>query len=296
MMAVSMEVKREASPSPRSSRAFFSPSACSSSTFICASARRMADCLAPSASSTAACLRPPARVDGGLLLALRLQNGGALVLLGFLLLGHRLHDVHRRRDVEDLDAVQAHPPFGGGVGHVVLHPAVDRLALGERLVERQLAEDRPQSRAGELVDRELVVVDLEERGLHVDHLAEDGGADLERHVVLRDHGLLVPRHRELAHVDLLHLVDEGHQDPHAGLVDRLELAQPLDDADAPLLDDLDEAREEEGAEPDSRQYCDDDDTEHFSGRCEHAGPLSSCRRRRRRADPARRQRRRRRSR
>ena len=70
MVAVSMEVRRDASPSPRSSSAFFSPSACSSSTFICASARRMADCLAPSASSTAACLRPPALLIGGLLLTL----------------------------------------------------------------------------------------------------------------------------------------------------------------------------------------------------------------------------------
>ena len=50
--------------------------------------------------------------------------------------------------------------------------------------------------------------------------------------------LLVPGHRELAHVDLLHAVDEGHQDVHPRLADALELTEPLDDPDAPLLHDL----------------------------------------------------------
>jgi hypothetical protein len=195
------------------------------------------------------------------------------VLFGFLLLGHRLDHVQGRSDVQDLNAVQPHPPLGGGVGHVVLHAAVDRLALGQRLVQRELPEHRPQSRAGELVDGELVIVDLEQGRLHVDHLTEDGGTDLERHIVLGDHGLLVPRHRELTHVDLLHFVDEGHQNAHARLVDGLELTQSLDDADASLLHNFDESREEKGADPDSRQHGDDDNSQHFSGRCEHAAPL-----------------------
>ena len=124
--------------------------------------------------------------------------------------------------------------------------AVDGLALGERLVQRQLAEDGPQRGAGELVDRQLVVVDLEEGRLDVDHLAEDGGGDPQRDVVRGDHRLLVPGHGELAHVDLLHPVDEGAQDAQAGLVDRLELAEALDHADAALLDDLEAARHEPG--------------------------------------------------
>jgi hypothetical protein len=107
------------------------------------------------------------------------------------------------------------------------------------------------------------------------HLTEDGRAHLQRDVVLGDDRLLVAGHRELADVDLLHPVDEGRQDVQARLVDRLELAEALDHADAPLLYDLDEAGREQGHHPDGRQGRHDDDPHHLSGRREqnHGVPL-----------------------
>jgi len=62
---------------------------------------------------------------------------------------------------------------------VVLHLGVDGLALGQRLVEGQFPEHRPQGRARQLVDGQLVVLDLIEGRLDVEDLSEDGGAHLQ---------------------------------------------------------------------------------------------------------------------
>ena len=51
------------------------------------------------------------------------------MLFGLLLLGHGLEHIGRWSDVEDLDPIEPHPPFDGGVSHVVLHSSVDGLAL-----------------------------------------------------------------------------------------------------------------------------------------------------------------------
>src|SRR6185437_11310502 len=102
--------------------------------------------------------------------------------------------------------------------------------------------------------------DLEQGGLHVDDLAEDGGADPQGDVVAGDHGLLVAGHRELAHVHLCHPVDERHHDVHAGLADGLELPQPLHHPDTPLLDDLEHPAGQYHQGQDD--HHDDDDEDH----------------------------------
>ncbi len=202
-------------------------------------------------------------VDGGLLLPLRLEDRRALVLLGLLLLGHRLEHVVGRRDVENLDAVEPDPPLERGLGHVLLHLRVDGVALGEGLVERELAEDRAQGGACHLVDREPEVVDLEQRELHVGDLAEDGRAHLQRHVVLGDDRLLVARPRELADVHLVHPVGEGEQHVEARLADGPELAEALDHPHAALLDHLQRGLEE-------------DDDQGEDGEPEHRHPDVRC--------------------
>ena len=88
---------------------------------------------------------------------------------------------------------------------------VDGLPLRQRLVEGQLAEHGPQRGAGHLVDGQTEVVDLEQGQLDVGHLAEDGGADPQGHVVLGDHRLLIAGAGELADVDLVHPVGQRHQ-------------------------------------------------------------------------------------
>ena len=236
---------------------------------------RMADCLAPSASSTAACLRPPA-----LLIAACCSPSDFKMAARLCCSASFCSDI-------------ACTTFIGGVmsrisirlsrtPHLAVASAMWScmrlligLALGERLVQRELAEHGAQRRARELVDGELVVVDLEERRLHVDHLAEDGRADLQRDVVLRDDRLLVPGHRELAHVDLLHPVDERHRMCRPGWSTALNSPRRLTTPDAPLLDDLDEAGDEQGRHPDGGQDCDDDDPHHLASRCEqdHGVPL-----------------------
>ena len=175
----------------------------------------MADCFSPSARRTLACFCALGGVDGRLLLALGLQDGGALLLVGLLLQGHGVHDVLGRDDVDDLDPVEPDAPLLGGRGHVGLELGVDALALAQGLVEGHPAEDGPQGGAGQLVDGHVVLADLVEGQADVDHLAEDGGVHEDAHVVLGDDGLEVAESRLLAHVDADDGVDEGHEEGHA---------------------------------------------------------------------------------
>ena len=128
---------------------------------------------------------------------------------------------------------------------MILHLGVDGLPLGEGLVEGQLAEHGAQGGAGHLIDGEAEIVDLEQGELHVSDLTEDGGAHPQRDVVLGDHRLLVTRPGELAHVDLVHPVGQRQEHMESGLVDRLELAEALDDADTALLHHLEAGLQED---------------------------------------------------
>ena len=183
------------------------------------------------------------------------------MLFGLFLLGHGLQHVSGGSDVEDFDAVEADPPFEGGLGHVLLHLRVDRLAFGQRLVEGQLAEHGPQCGLGHLIDGQTEVVDLEQCQLHVGHLTEDRGTDLQRDIVLCDDRLLITGTGELADVHLVHAIGQWHQHMEAWLLDGPVLAEPLDHADAALLDHF-EARlqedddEGEDEEPDHRRSDD----------------------------------------
>jgi len=147
--------------------------------------------------------------------------------------------------MSDLNAVEAHAPLQGGVGHVVLHAAVDRLTLGQRLVEGELAEHGAQRGARELVDRQLVVVDFERADF-----TRSPGREMVA-LTQRDTLSLVitdcwsPSWGN-SRMSTFSSGDEGPQHPEAGLVHRLELPEPLDDPDACLLDDLHAAGQEEG--------------------------------------------------
>ena len=178
-------------------------------------------------------------VDRRLLVALGLQDLRPLLLVGLLLQRQRFEDLRRRRDLDDLDAGDADAPLVGDRFHLRLHVGVDPLAFGQRLVERQRADDRPQRGARQRVDGDAEVGDAEQRLLGVDDLGEDRGVDGDDHVVLGDHFLAIARHRDLAHVDTLQRVDERGDDHEPRLVRPAVLAEPLDDADLALLHDVD---------------------------------------------------------
>src|ERR1035441_8618680 len=181
-------------------------------------------------------------------------------LLGFLLFRHGVEHVHRRGDVEDLDPVEAHTPVESGLSHVLLHFGVDVLALGQRLVEGELAEHGPQGGPGHLVDGQAEVVDLEQRQFDIGDLAEDGRADLQGDVVLSDHRLLIAGVGELADVDLVHTIGQRHQQVQPGLLNGPELSEPFDHAHTPLLYNFQRRLQKHGDE-----HHDDDATYHCCG-------------------------------
>ena len=122
-------------------------------------------------------------VDRRLLVALRLQDLRPLLLIGLLLQRERFEDLRRGSDLDDLDAGDADAPLVGDRFHLRLHVGVDALALRQRFVERQRADDRTQRRACQRVDGDAEVGDAEQRLLGVDDLREDRRVDRDDDVV-----------------------------------------------------------------------------------------------------------------
>src|SRR2546423_412075 len=198
-------------------------------------------------------------VDGRLLLPLRLQDQRPLLLVGLLLQGQGIEDGLRRRDVDDLDPIDSDSPLVGYRLHLLLQLGIDPLPLAERLVEGHATEDGAECRARQLVDGDEIVANAEECKLRIDDLAEDGGVDADRDVVTGDDLLLVAGPRRLADVNEHHRVEERHQEGHAWLAHRMELAEALHDALVTLLDDVDgSGNDDDGEENENRaddQLC-----------------------------------------
>ena len=111
------------------------------------------------------------------------------------------------------------------------------------------------------VDGDIEAGDAEQRLLGIDDLGEDRGVDRDDDVVLGDDLLPVAGQRGLAHVDRDQLVDERRDDREPRLVDRPELTEPGDDADEPLLDEVDRVPEQVEREEDEQDRDDEGDDE-----------------------------------
>ena len=85
-------------------------------------------------------------VDRRLARALRLGDDRASVALGRHLAVHRLLDVARRHDLADLDVRDLHAPALGHLVELGAQDVVDLLALGQHVVERDVADDGAQRR------------------------------------------------------------------------------------------------------------------------------------------------------
>ena len=163
--------------------------------------------------------------DRRLLHAFGLEDVGALVTLGLHLARHGFGDVGGRIDLLHLDACHLDAP---GVGRLVEHVAqvgVDRVARGQRLVERLVADQVAQvglrQRGGGIAE----VLDLE-RGLHgIDDAVVDHGIHDHGDVVLGDDLLGLDVDHPLAHVDLDHVLDHGHQEGEPGIHGRAVAAE-----------------------------------------------------------------------
>src|SRR5699024_1688752 len=85
------------------------------------------------------------------------QDHGALLAVGLHLLLHRLLDGGRRLDGLQFDSCDAEAPFGGGLVPLAAEAAVDVVAGGQGLLQRQATDDATQGGGGDLLDAEDVV-------------------------------------------------------------------------------------------------------------------------------------------
>ena len=108
------------------------------------SARRICDCRSPSARRMLDCLSPSAT----LIVACRVPSDSVMhrapVALGAHLAVHRVLDVARRHDLADLDARDLHAPALGHLVELGAQDVVDLLALGQHVVQRDVADDGAQ--------------------------------------------------------------------------------------------------------------------------------------------------------
>ena len=135
-------------------------------------------------------------------LALGGDDLGALLALGLRLAGDRALHGLRQLHVLDLDRADLDAPGLGLLVDDLLQVLVDALALGQEVVQAVLPEHRAQRGLGDLRRGHAEVEHPRHRRAGVDHLEEDHGADLHRHVVDRDHLLRWNLERDHPEVDL----------------------------------------------------------------------------------------------
>ena len=204
----------------------------------------------------------------GLLLALRRQHrrlllalGGedrrALAAVGPHRLLHRVADRRRRLDAADLHAVDLDAPLAGRLVEDRRQLAVDVVAPGQRLLEREPADDVAQRRDDELLDRGDVVLDLVRRRGDVGRGVVDDGVDADDEVVAGDDRLRREADDLLADVDLdADLVQHRHEQVDARVERAAVAAEPLDDEHAGLRHDphrRDEQEDRQGHEDQRRR-------------------------------------------
>ena len=164
-----------------------------------------------------------------LALALGLQDVGALDALGLHLPPHRLHQIGRRHDVLDLDAVDLQPPRRHrGVDHAQ-QPLVDLVAMRQHLVEVHRSHHRTDVGHGQDDDRLFEMGDLVARLGGVEHLEERDAVHRHGGVVLGDHLLLGNVDHLLHHVHLAaDAVEIGNDDVQPRRQRAGVFAEPLD--------------------------------------------------------------------
>jgi hypothetical protein len=152
------------------------------------------------------------------------------------------------------------------------HPLVDHVAAAERLVELHLAYDVAERRARQRLEGVRKILHRVRRLLRIGHAIVNDRVDVDRDIVLRDHGLarkvqhllaqvdarrragrdaLDPAHvgLEIADVELPRSLDERDEQVQTRAGDAVKPAEPLDHHDLRLADDLDRAdddRERDG--------------------------------------------------
>ena len=98
-------------------------------------------------------------------------------------------DLAWRHDLADLDAGHLHAPALGDLVQLGAQHLVDLLALGQHVVQRDVADDRAQGGGGDALRGAGEVAHLEHAQARVDDLPVDQEVDVDRRVVLGDAGL-----------------------------------------------------------------------------------------------------------
>ena len=192
---------------------------------------------------------PPGAQDFGLARTLGFKNGGALLALGLHLPAHRFHDVGRRHDVLDLDAVDLHAP---GRGRRIDHrqqPLVDGVSVRQKLVEIHRPHHGADVGGDDVEERRAELGDLVRGARRVDDLEEGHAIDLHRGIVLGDH--LLGRHVEhlLHHVHLVpDGIEIGNDEAKPGLERESVAAEAFDGVIIPLRDGADAGKQGEHGE------------------------------------------------
>ena len=215
------------------------------------SARRMAACRSPSARRISACLVALGDVDRGLSAALGLGDDRAPRPFGGELPIHRVLDVARRGDLADLDGRDLAAP---ALGHLVeLDPQdlVDLLALGQHVVEEDVADHRAEGRRRDVLEGAFEVLDLDHAPVGVDDPPVDQEVDADRRVVLGDARLARDLDELLAQVDPDAALGDRHDEHPARAFDlvRTGPAEGEDEEPLVLVDDLDRREEQEQQRP-----------------------------------------------
>jgi hypothetical protein len=169
---------------------------------------------------------------------------GAGLALCLGLLGHGAEHGLGHVDLFDLDGDDFYAEGGGVAVDDGLNALVEGLAVGEELVEIDLAEDGAEGGLGELGGLVDVVCDLDDRFDGVDDAEGDDGVDLEGDVVAGDDVLRGDLHRFLTERDADDTVDGAEDEDNAracGVV--TDASEPEDDGTLVFAEDLDAVEE-----------------------------------------------------
>ena len=193
--------------------------------------------------------------------ALRGEDHRALLAVGLHLLFHRLLDRRRRLDGLQLDAGDAQAPLRGGLVQLPAQAAVDVVAGGQGLLQRQAADHVAQRGGGDLLDAEDVVGHAVDGARRVVDLERHHGVDGHGQVVLGDHGLRREGDHPFTGVHLLaHTVDERDDERQASGQGPGVPAEPFDDCCLALGDEDDRLAHQHQNEQD--EYCGENESRH----------------------------------
>ncbi len=140
-------------------------------------------------------------VDRRLTRALGLGDDGAPCPLGGQLAVHRVLDVARRGDLADLDGRDLAAPALGDLVELDAQDLVDLVALGQHVVEQDVADHGAEGGRRDVLEGALEVLDLDDAPVGVDDPPVDQEVDADRGVVLRDARLARDLDEPLAKVD-----------------------------------------------------------------------------------------------